>query len=289
MKREIVVFQDNLPVHTPSHSYNIITEMQKGALVMQDEIRHEEYVKLLLEKRKQEIIKSDPVNEINLMSGEGLTSPISSVSLEETRILQEYMEQKNLFHTTSVDTNKRKVLTLRRFFQKKRNQQVIIYANIAGEITLYKGKVNAIGRDFVTITNLKDRIWIPYDHIDAANIPYGIPNYSNTHQHYLYDNDLRKKLLLNFGEVVSQKDALIQQFHFESLRTNLARWENTWVKVKLSNHETCYGKINNSSENTLRIKHFRKAHEIPLEQIEAIETIRLFQIFTRLVKIGLKF
>lgn len=251
---------------------------------MKDEIRHEEYVKQLLEARKKEVIKLDPINQRNLAKGEGLTSPTSNGTTEETRILKEYMEQRNLIKVSEADPTRKKALTLKKFFKMKRNQQVEIYSKNGNKSIYTEGKVNAIGRDFVMITNLKNRFWIPYRVIDSANIPFGIPTYSNTHQHYLYDNNLRKKILQNFGATVSQKETLIQQFHEESLQTNLSRWKNSWVEIKYSENHVQYGKILETSKNTVILKRFKKIYHIPLKGIEIIETIRFLDVFIRLVK-----
>ena len=82
------------------------------------------------------------------------------------------------------------------------------------------------------LTNLKKRIWIPYTAIESATIPFGFPSYSNTHQHFIYDNQLQQKLVLQFGETVAKREALIQQFFEESLQTNLNSWKGMWVEVK---------------------------------------------------------
>jgi ribosome maturation factor RimP len=250
---------------------------------VKEEIRHDEYVKKLLEAREKEEIRIDPINERNIAKGEGLTSPTNHVTTEETKIFKEYMEQKNLFKLTEAKPHMKKALTLKRFFKMKRNQQVEIYSK-AGQKSIYsEGKVNAIGRDFVMITNLKDRIWIPYEKIDSANVPYGIPNYSNTHQHYIYDNDLRTKLLQNFGATVSQREILIQQFHEETLRTNLSRWKNTWVEIKYEENKSHVGKVLETSKKTVTLKGFRHVYHIPLNKIEMIETIRFLKILTSFI------
>ncbi|MBP1940812.1 hypothetical protein [Cytobacillus luteolus] len=67
---------------------------------MKNLIRRDEYIKQLLEARKKEIIKPDTINEFNLQKGEGMTSPTSNLSTEETRILMELMERENLFKVT---------------------------------------------------------------------------------------------------------------------------------------------------------------------------------------------
>jgi hypothetical protein len=172
---------------------------------------------------------------------------------------------------------------LKRFFKMKRNQQVVIYTKSGVETIYTLGKVSAIGRDFVMVTNLNERIWLPYHSIESANLPIGIPNFSNSHQYFFYDNDLRRKLLQNFGETVSKKDALIQQFYEESLATNLQSWGKTWVKIR-TDKETVYGKIQNVTKQNLLISLLNEKIEIELKHISAIYTIRFFSLLSVLGK-----
>ncbi|MCA1031109.1 hypothetical protein LCL95_08750 [Bacillus timonensis] len=242
----------------------------------------DEYRKKLLEDRKKEVENIDYVTE--KLDAKGISSPASATSTEELRLFLEYMEQKNLFNITEkMDPERKKALLLRKFFKMKRNQQVEVFVKLNNDTKRLEGKVSAIGRDFVMITNLKDRTWVSYKVIHSANTPYGIPNYSNSHQHYLYDNDLRHKLVTNFGETVSKKDILKQQFFEETLKTNLKTWQETWVDVTYSNSKT-FGKISEVDEKTLKIKRFRNHFEIPIQEISLIETIRIYQIGAKILK-----
>ena len=165
----------------------------------------------------------------------------------------------------------------------KRNQQVVIFSKSEDETIHTLGKVSAIGRDFVMVTNLNERIWIPYHSIESANIATGIPNFSNNHQYLIFDNDLRRKLLYNFGETVSKRDVLIQQFYEESLATNLQSWEKTWVKIR-TDKETVYGKIQNVSQPKLIISLLNEKIEIELQHITSIHSIRFFSLLSLLGK-----
>ncbi|MHA6250879.1 hypothetical protein [Oceanobacillus sp. CAU 1775] len=249
---------------------------------MGEEIRHDAYVKELLEQRKKEEATKDPINERNLAKGEGLTSPTNLATTEETKVFKQYMDQKNLFQVTEARPHLKKALTLKRFFKMKRNQQVEVYHQVHGESQYTEGKVNAIGRDFVMITNLKNRIWIPYEKIDSANVPYGIPNYSNAHQHYIYDNDLRMKLLQNFGATVSQREILIQQFHEETLRTNLARWKNTWVEVGCDDGKKFFGKIDETTKESITLRGWKHRLSVPLNRVELVKSLRFLKIITQI-------
>jgi ribosome maturation factor RimP len=98
-----------------------------------------------------------------------LSSPPGAASLEENRIINEYMEHRNLQQVASSIPCTKKQILLKKFFKRKRNQQVIVYSNIKAEQVVITGKVSAIGRDYVMLTNLKERIWIPYSAIESAN------------------------------------------------------------------------------------------------------------------------
>jgi hypothetical protein len=165
----------------------------------------------------------------------------------------------------------------------KRKQQVLIYSKSGDETIRTVGKVSAAGRDFVMVTNLNERIWLPYHSIESANIPTGIPNFSNSHQHLIFDNDLRRKLLFNFGETVSKRDVLIQQFYEESLASNLQSWGRTWVKIR-TDKETIFGKIQNVTEQKLLIILLKEKIEIELNHISTVHSIRFFSLLSLLGK-----
>lgn len=219
-------------------------------------------------KEEQTIIKKPLPNTFS--------SPTSAVSSEETRILTEYMNQSSLFNISKHDESRRKPLVLKMFFKMKRNQQVVVMLKNEEEDPI-EAKVTAIGRDFVMLTNLQNRIWIPYTAIDSANIPYGTPTYSNSHQHFLYDNDLKNKLVTQFGKTVARKDTLIQQFFEETLRTNLHSWSGTWVKVRV-NDTYHIGKIIETKKDLLHIRSFYDHHYIKFTEIHYVSTIRMFQL-----------
>ncbi|WP_394171964.1 hypothetical protein [Guptibacillus hwajinpoensis] len=250
-------------------------------------IRLPEYTKELLEKREREVITEDLYN---LADGDDqLTSPTTSTTTEETRLFMEYMSLSNLQNIASTDELKGKYLTLKKFFKSKRNQQVEVYSRSGVNEKIYtEGKVSAIGRDFVMLTNLKDRIWIPYDYIDRANIPFGIPNYSNSHQHYIYDNDLRTKLLRNFGETVSKREVLRQQFYEETLQTNLSSWKGSWVDVHIKDGAKKKGRITNSEQGKLTLYSQVKDDGVEMQNIQFIKTLRFFQVTAFLFRRVLK-
>ena len=129
---------------------------------------------------------------------------------------------------------------LKQFFKTKRNQQVVVSSVIKDVTVTTEGKVATIGRDFVMVTDLKKRIWIPYTAIESATIPFGHPTYSDSQQHFIYDNQLQQKLVLQFGETVAKREELIRQFFEESL-TNKSPFMERYL-----------GRGENKSENLFR-------------------------------------
>lgn len=238
---------------------------------MKTGMRHSDYLKNLLEDRKNEARNLDPIHEV----GNRITSPPSATPLEENKIIAEYLEQKNLQTLANAVPEFKKTLIFKKFFKMKRNQEVIVYIEHQGTTKETSGKVNAIGRDFVILTNLKDRIWIPYKTILTANSPFGVPTYENAHQNFIYDNDLKRKLTTNFGETVAKRDVLIHQFFEESLRGNLERWKGVWVKA-VTPEETVWGKIVSVTEDSVLLQSFNSNRQIAFNDLSHLISARLF-------------
>lgn len=212
------------------------------------------------------------------------TSPTSAVSSEETRILTEYINQKNLFIVASQDETRRKPIVLKQFFKMKRNQQVVVSSIIEKDVPVTtEGKVAAIGRNFVMLTDLRKRIWIPYTAIDSATIPFGFPTYSNSQQHFIYDNQLQQKLVLQFGETVANREALMRQFFEETLQTNLHSWKGMWVEVKTA-EKAFFGKITKTTKKELFLQLFKTEKVITLSDIRYVSTIGLFPLWKKVLK-----
>ncbi len=225
----------------------------------------------------------------DLIQNPSFSSPTSAVSEEETRILTEYIAQKNLFKVTNLDESRRKPLVLKQFFKMKRNQQVVVTSIIGEDIPVTtEGKVATIGRDFVMLTDLKKRIWIPYSAIQSATIPFGFPTYSNTHQHFIYDNNLQQKLVLQFGETVAKKDVLIRQFFEESLQTNLHFWKGIWIEIRTADN-IFFGKIASvtKADVILRLP-TKKESVIQLNKICYVSTVGMIPMWKKVLKLWLK-
>ncbi|MCL7746112.1 hypothetical protein [Halalkalibacter alkaliphilus] len=247
------------------------------------DIRLDEYSKLLWEKRRQEKINESLENVVSLQKGKGLTSPSSELPTEELKMVEDYMHRSNLLNMGKALPERKKFLVLRKFFKHKRNQQVEVYVENGTNPVQFLGKVNTIGRDFVTLLTLKDRIWIPFQTIESAKVPYGLPEVSSTHQHFVYDEELRTKLITRFSETVASKDVLVQQFFEETLRTNLQTWKHTRVQV-VTRESEFIGKIIKSENDKVVVKSIKEERAIPLKDIIFIKTVRLFSLLSLLVK-----
>ncbi|ENH97178.1 hypothetical protein J416_07042 [Gracilibacillus halophilus YIM-C55.5] len=234
-----------------------------------------EYIDQLWEERRQETMTEE---ESHQKHNDELTSPTSFTTTEENRLVMEYMDQANVLNISKRDKRNGKAIRLRKFFKSKRNQQVEVYSKHGNHRIYTQGKVSTIGRDFIMLTNLKNRFWIPYASIDSANIPFDVPNYTNSHQHYIYDNDLRNKLLHDFGKTVAKRDILKQQFFEESLQTNLASWINTWVEIRLNTNEKQSGRIVACQNNYIHLSTFQTNQFIQIRTISYIKTLRMLSI-----------
>ena len=222
--------------------------------------------------------------EEQLTGSPSFSSPTSAVSAEETRILTEYIGQKNLFKVTSQDETRRKALILKQFFKMKRNQQVVVSSFIENDVAVTtEGKVATIGRDFVMLTDLQRKTWIPYTAIDSATIPFGHPTYSNSHQHFIYDNQLQQKLVLQFGETVAKKEVLVRQFFEETLKTNLRSWAGMWVEVKTADN-LFLGKITETTKKELVLQLLKTQSTIPLSEIRYATTVGLIPLWKHVLK-----
>jgi hypothetical protein len=209
---------------------------------------------------------------------EPLTSPHSAMSDEELRVFLPYMHSQNAFLVTKQIPDRKKNLMLRMFLRSKRNQIAVIRMHehpVNKEVRGLElsGKVSAVGRDFVLLTTLRKKIWIPYTFVHSANIPTGVPDYSNSYQQVIYDNKLKQKLLLGFANTVKNRDELIQQFYEESLQTNLIKWIGTTVSILTTENGLTFGKIIEVNEHKALLSLLGTKKSALLSSIRMIETV----------------
>lgn len=217
-------------------------------------------------------------NHPELKKDEGYTSPASTLPLHELKILQEYIHNVNLQSLGNTLPSYKKQLTLLKFFKSKKNQIVEVYSRNGDEVIHTVGKVNIVGRNFVVVKTLFTRIWIPFASIHSTKSPFGLPDIPTTHQHIVFDEELRRKLLTNFGAVVSGKEALRQQFFEELLETNLKNWKGT--KLTIYAGKVSSGKVRDVHSGKLYLK--KDDIEIPIAQINYIKKARFIFSIQRL-------
>lgn len=234
-------------------------------------MRKNEYMKQLWKEREQEVLSKNAENEIDLLSSGTLSSPFEG-PYEEIKIVQEYMNSKNLLKIAEALPTKKKALYLKGFFKERRNQQVEVYYRIHTEAKWLTGRILVVGRDFVSINVNGERHWIAYHAIEVARVPAGFPDTDYSHTNIIYDNDLKQSLLLNFGDVVSKKETLKQLFYEETLKTNLETWQGTNVTVWYGNSSLSGKLLSESKESHIALQSRKEQAEIPVESVSFVKT-----------------
>ena len=215
----------------------------------------------------------------------GYTSPASSLPLHELKMLQEYIHGVNLQNLGAKLPHYKQQMILLKFFKMKKNQLVEVYSRNGEEVFHTIGKVNTVGRNFVMLKTLFTRIWIPYAAIHSAKSPFGLPDVPSVHQHNVIDEELRNKLLVNFGEVVSGKEVLRQQFYEELLETNLKSWKRT--NLTIYTDKIIRGQISEVSFGKVLLKNAPKK-EISIIKINYIKQTRFVSFIQRIYSKCLK-
>ncbi len=216
-------------------------------------------------------------NNPELKKDDRYTSPASSLPLHELKMLQEYIHSANLQNLGTLRPNYKQQMILIKFFKSKKNQLVEVYSRNGEEVIHTVGKVSVVGKNFVMLRTLFKRFWIPYSVIHSTKSPFGIPDVPGTHQHTVVDEELRRKLLTNFGVTVAGKEELKQQFFEELLETNLKSWKGT--KLKIFSDQVIIGKISDIHSGKVFLKDNRS---IPINKINYIQQFRFISFFEKL-------
>jgi hypothetical protein len=202
------------------------------------------------------------------------TSPAGTLPVYELKMMQQYLHGLNLQKLGEAIPHQRKKIMLIQFFKHKRNQLVQIIWRHANDLNETVGKVEIVGRDFVILTSLFKRYWFPYISIESADTPVGIPNLSsNTHQHIILDDSLRRKLVTHFGKTVASRDVLMQQFFEQSLEVNLKSWKGCTIRV-LSADDNITGILLDVEKDGLYIKDGVHRKPVKWSDIIAIQSLR---------------
>lgn len=207
------------------------------------------------------------------------TSPASSLPLYELKLLQDYIHGENVKTLGKILPQYKKQIMLLKFFKHKKNQQVEVFSIYCQKMMKTIAKVEIAGRDFVMLKTLFTRIWIPYHAIQSARTPFGIPDLPGGHQHLIYDEELRNKLLHNFGNTVSNKEILKQQFFEDSLERNLSVWEGT--RMTIYRDTTLKIRIKNVSKGLI---HVAGREGINIHEINYMKQERIISFIQRVIK-----
>ncbi|WP_303985063.1 hypothetical protein [Niallia circulans] len=229
---------------------------------------------------KTKFLKND---YYTLKRGEGYTSPPSTMPAHELNLLREYMEGINLKQIGQSLPEYKKPIMLSRFLKRRRNQQTNVHAIVSEEAIELLGRVSVVGRDFVALTTVTERYWIPYTAIESARVPYGISDMPNNHQQVVYDETLQRKLLSDFSSTVLKNDVLKRQFYEESLEVHLKAWKNTRVTV-FAHGKKKKGKLVKIDAGKLTLKHVKELSIIDLKEINLLKRSTPFQIFPTFVQ-----
>ncbi|CAM5180899.1 putative protein OS=Ureibacillus acetophenoni OX=614649 GN=SAMN05877842_103236 PE=4 SV=1 [Ureibacillus acetophenoni] len=205
------------------------------------------------------------------------TSPPSGLPMYELKMLQEYIHNANLQNLGNKVPSSKQQMILLKFFKSKKNQLVEVHSTNGDEIIHTIGKVATVGRNFVMLKTLFERFWIPYPIIKSAKSPFGLPDVAATHQQVAYDQELRNKLLTNFGSVVAEKEVLRQQFFEELLETNLKSWKGT--KVTFYTKKIISGKIIDVQKGKVLLNNGK---EITISKINYMKQTRFISFWQRL-------
>ncbi|MBM7580493.1 hypothetical protein [Jeotgalibacillus terrae] len=202
---------------------------------------------------------------------ESYPSPTGNGSSEEILLQKRYLELANIFLQMKYNPEKGKILLLQSFLNEKRNQTVEV---IDQDHCLIKGRAQEVGRNYLVLTSYFTKCWIPYSGIREVKTPYGAPEFASTHQYVFYDNDLRRKLLKNFGATVAKRSKLKGLFYRETLKTSLQRWKNSRLKVEMANGLTLSGKLIRSEDDYFIVTVKKVEKKIHYNELKRIEKFR---------------
>lgn len=202
------------------------------------------------------------------------SSPASPLPSHELKILQEFIHHQNVQIIGEINPSRRKEIMLSNFFKSHRNQTVKIRIQCREQWKEILAKTDAVGRDFVILTTLLTKYWIPFRTIDTAEQPYDQVNIPHQqHQQVVYDEELKQKILLQFGKTVSQKDFLKQQFFEQTLVGHMRSFIKNKVIVETQRSRT-RGKLMDVNEHEIQLKDTESCSSIEWKDMLWIEKQR---------------
>ncbi|TFE00143.1 hypothetical protein [Jeotgalibacillus sp. R-1-5s-1] len=209
-----------------------------------------------------------------IVKKKAFSSPAGNGTTEQIRLQEEYLALANAFLLAKHQPEKGRIRLLKTFLKEKRNQQVEIRLLTERAI---RGKVSDVGRDFFILTSLLERIWIPYTAVKEATLPFDSPDFDTTHQQIFFDNDLRKKLLRDFGATVSKRLKLRELFYEETLMTSLDRWKGHWLKAEMAGGTIFSGRLEEATEEYVVLKGLGERKTVLYKELQTLRKARFYQ------------
>ena len=137
-----------------------------------------------------------------------------------------------------------------------------------------KGVIILVGRDFLVLENEEGTVIVAYQHIDNLSVSNRRSahtwHYDNPSDELLKDPHLRRRLVLNFGAVVSQSPALIQEFYGLTLPVLLLTYCNHQVTIYMGDEQVS-GVITDVYSDTIKIQYKKTYEMLPITNICKIE------------------
>ncbi|MFI2859163.1 hypothetical protein ACH6EH_18865 [Paenibacillus sp. JSM ZJ436] len=203
------------------------------------------------------------------------SSSSSPLPLHELKVLQEYIHQQNIQIIGNVNPKRRKDIMLSQFFKTHKTQtvKVIRKSSLLGDQGLI-AKTEAVGRDFVILTTLLRRYWLPFQAIVSAEQPFDQANVPHQpHQQVVYDDELKQKIMLCFGKTVGQKEFLKQQFFDQTFAGHLKVLLNNRLTVETDTQREKV-KLTEVGTKGITMLHQGKESFAPWKDIVSIEKQR---------------
>jgi hypothetical protein len=134
------------------------------------------------------------------------------------------------------------------------------------------GSLITAGKNFITLNTVGKRVLIPFVKIDSLQYE-GKDHDKKHHQDLIHLNrQIKRELVLHFGEVVSRNPELVNLFFGIPLHLMLVQYKERMVNLKVEEKsDLVSGKLVEVEENSLHISRNDETVQIPLDKISLIE------------------
>lgn len=194
-------------------------------------------------------------------------SPNSSLPLEDLEKLKECIEKANqILQTLGNPLNPNNMESLRLFLRKLNGVNVKVVITCDNKQKEFTGILQEAGRDFLSLFVNGEKIFILYTRI--CSITHEEKAMEKMEPELLnIDDDLRRAIILNFGEVVSKSPKLINIFFGIPLYLQLQFLIGSTLTVRKDNSTTITGSLVKSEKEQISIKSKDKTFNINIHDI----------------------